>query len=74
MKETDVGNEIISRREMLAGAAGVALVSALAAPWAWCAPYAHPTLAEVIASRFSYSEGIAPLDRAAMASWWPGRR
>ena len=31
MKETDVGNEIISRREMLAGAAGVTLVSALAA-------------------------------------------
>ena len=47
------------------------LVSALAAPWAWCAPNAHPTLAQVIASRFSYSEGIAPLDRAAMASWWP---
>ena len=47
------------------------LVSALAAPWAWCAPNAHPTLAQVIASRFSYSEGIAPLDRGAMASWWP---
>ena len=47
------------------------LVSGLAAPWAWCAPNAHPTLAQVIASRFSYSEGIAPLDRAAMASWWP---
>ncbi len=47
------------------------LVSALAAPWAWCVPNAHPTLAQVIASRFSYSEGIAPLDRAAMASWWP---
>jgi len=47
------------------------LVSALAAPWAWGAPNAHPTLAEVIASRFSYSEGIAPLDRVAMASWWP---
>ncbi len=47
------------------------IVSALAAPWAWFAPNAHPTLTEVIASRFSYSEGIAPLDRAAMASWWP---
>ena len=47
------------------------LVSGLAAPWAWFAPNAHPTLAEVIATRFSYSEGIAPLDRAAMASWWP---
>ena len=47
------------------------LVSALAAPWAWCAPHAHPTLAQIIASRFSYSEGIAPLDRGAMASWWP---
>ncbi len=47
------------------------LVSALAAPWVWFAPNAHPTLAEVIASRFSYSEGIAPLDRRAMASWWP---
>ena len=47
------------------------LVSALAAPWAWFAPNAHPSLAQVIASRFSYSEGIAPLDRAAMASWWP---
>ena len=47
------------------------LVSALAAPWAWFAPNAQPTLSEVIASRFSYSAGIAPLDRAAMASWWP---
>ena len=47
------------------------LVSGLAVPWAWFAPNAHPTLAEVIASRFSYSEGIGPLDRAAMASWWP---
>ena len=47
------------------------LVSALAAPWAWFAPNAHPSLAQVVASRFSYSEGIAPLDRAAMASWWP---
>ena len=47
------------------------LVSGLAAPWAWFAPNAHPTLAEVLASRFSYSAGIAPLDRAAMASWWP---
>ena len=47
------------------------LVSALAAPWAWFAPNAHPSLADVVASRFSYSEGIAPLDRAAMASWWP---
>ncbi len=47
------------------------LVSALAAPWAWFAPNAHPSLAEVVGSRFSYSEGIAPLDRAAMRSWWP---
>lgn len=47
------------------------IVAALAAPWAWFAPHAHPTLSEVVGSRFSYSEGIAPLDRAAMASWWP---
>ncbi|MCE9609411.1 MAG: DUF2868 domain-containing protein [Chthoniobacter sp.] len=47
------------------------LVSALAAPWAWAVPNAQPTLAEITASRFSYSEGIAPLDRAALVSWWP---
>lgn len=47
------------------------LVSALAAPWAWAVSNAHPTLAEIAASRFSYSEGLAPLDRAALVSWWP---
>ena len=31
MKDTDVGNQIINRREMLAGTAGVALVTAIAA-------------------------------------------
>ena len=47
------------------------LVSALAAPWAWFAPNAHPTQSEIIASRFSYSGGIVLLERGAMASWWP---
>lgn len=55
----------------LSAEAAYRLVSALAAPWAWFAPNAHPTLTEVIASRFSYSEGIEPLDRGSMASWWP---
>ncbi len=47
------------------------LVATLAAPWAWFAPNAYPTLAEITASRFSYSDGLAPLDRAALKSWWP---
>jgi hypothetical protein len=46
------------------------LVSLVATPWSFL-PDAHPTLEQVIASRFSYSEGIAPLSREAMASWWP---
>ncbi len=47
------------------------IVSALAAPWSWFAPNAHPVLEDIVASRFSYSAGITPLDSAAMASWWP---
>ncbi len=47
------------------------IVSALASPWAWFAPNPHPTLSEIVGSRFSFSAGIAGMDRAAMASWWP---
>jgi hypothetical protein len=46
------------------------IASLIAAPWSF-APNAHPTLEQVVASRFAYSEGIAPLSPAAMASWWP---
>lgn len=46
------------------------LVSALALPWTW-APHAHPTLEQVIGSRFIYSAGIQPLSTAATAAWWP---
>jgi hypothetical protein len=46
------------------------LVSVAASPWSFL-PNAHPTLEQVVASRFSYSEGIAPLSQEAMASWWP---
>ncbi|HEX8294955.1 MAG TPA: DUF2868 domain-containing protein, partial [Chthoniobacteraceae bacterium] len=46
------------------------LVSFLAQPWSF-APDAHPTLDQVVASRFAYSEGIRPLSQNAMASWWP---
>jgi hypothetical protein len=46
------------------------LVSLAASPWSFL-PNAHPTLEQVVASRFSYSEGIAPLSQEAMASWWP---
>lgn len=47
------------------------IVSAAAAPWSWFAPNAHPVLEDIVASRFSKSAGIKPLDSAAMASWWP---
>jgi hypothetical protein len=46
------------------------LVSTIAIPWSFL-PNAHPTREEVVQSRFSYSEGIAPLSIQAMTSWWP---
>jgi hypothetical protein len=46
------------------------IASAVATPW-FFAPNAAPSLDQVIASRFAYSEGIRPLSPAAMASWWP---
>ena len=46
------------------------LVSSIAAPWSFL-PNAHPTLEEVVQSRFSYSEGIKALSLPAMTSWWP---
>ncbi len=47
------------------------IVSAIAAPWAWVLPNPHPSLPEVVGSRFSYTDGMTTLDRAALASWWP---
>lgn len=47
------------------------IVSAVATPWSWIAPHAHPNLAQIAGSRFAYAEGITALDRAALASWWP---
>ncbi len=46
------------------------IANVIAKPWSTL-PHAHPALPDVLASRFSYSEGIAPLSREAMASWWP---
>jgi len=43
----------------------------LSAPWHWFAPSASPTLTQVELSQFRYQEGIAGLDRAATAAWWP---
>lgn len=47
------------------------IVSAVATPWSWIAPHAHPNLAQITGSRFAYAEGITALDRSALASWWP---
>ncbi|MDB6174618.1 MAG: hypothetical protein JWL59_3929 [Chthoniobacteraceae bacterium] len=47
------------------------IIRGIAAPWAWLFPNAHPSLAQVVASRFQYSAGLKPLSNAAMASWWP---
>jgi hypothetical protein len=48
-----------------------AAVQALATPWTWFAPGACPTLEQVEHSWFHYQSGVAALDRAATASWWP---
>ena len=48
-----------------------ALASAFAAPWTWFAPDACPNLQQVQHSWFHYQSGVAALDRAATASWWP---
>ena len=56
---------------LLSPEAAYRIVSTLAAPWAWFAPNAHPVMEDIVASRFSYSAGLTPLDSAAMASWWP---
>jgi hypothetical protein len=41
------------------------IASAVATPWKWFAPQAHPTLAEVAESHFQYREGHSN------KSWWP---
>lgn len=46
------------------------LVSSIAAPWSFL-PNAHPAHADVVQSRFSYSEGMKSLSLPAMTSWWP---
>lgn len=46
-------------------------VSFLSEPWSHFAANAHPTIAEVTASRFTYSAGMPSMDPAATASWWP---
>lgn len=48
-----------------------ALVHALAAPWLAFGLDFCPTLQQVEHSWFHYQSGVAALDRAAMASWWP---
>ncbi len=46
------------------------LVTVIATPWSPL-PNPHPTFDQVVASRFAYSAGIAPLSQTAMTSWWP---
>ena len=48
-----------------------ALARAFATPWTWLFPDACPTLDQVEHSWFHYQSGVAALDRAATASWWP---
>lgn len=48
-----------------------AVAQTLSTPWRWFAPAASPTLEEVERSQFRYQEGMAGLDRAATAAWWP---
>ncbi len=47
------------------------VVVVISLPWGWLGPEAHPSLEQIVGSRFSYSDGMGPLDRAALASWWP---
>jgi hypothetical protein len=46
------------------------IVSFIATPWS-AFPDSHPTLDQVVATRFAYSEGIEHLSLDAMRSWWP---
>ena len=47
-----------------------ALVSTIAAPWSW-APNAHPTVEQVIATRYAPHQSHATLPADAMRAWWP---
>ena len=51
--------------------AQVAPVVALAAlPWSW-APVAHPTVEQVVVTRFAPGQSLATLPGAAARAWWP---
>ena len=39
-------------------------------PWHW-APFAHPTLADIVGSHFEYKAGLGGLSPEALKSWWP---
>lgn len=47
-----------------------AVVAAIAAPWSW-APNAHPSVEQVIATRFAPHQSHATLPPGAMRAWWP---
>lgn len=47
-----------------------ALVQTVAAPWSW-APNAHPSTAQVIATRYAPHQSHATLPPDAMRAWWP---
>jgi hypothetical protein len=47
------------------------IVRELATPWAWFAPNAYPTLAQIEGSRFQYAQGVQSLAPDALAAWWP---
>ncbi len=47
------------------------ITQVVAAPWSGLIKHAHPTLEQVRASRFIYSEGVKTLDLGAAVSWWP---
>lgn len=46
------------------------VVATFAAPWAW-APNAHPTVEQVVATRYAPHQSHATLPAEAMRAWWP---
>jgi hypothetical protein len=46
------------------------MVATFAAPWAW-APNAHPTVEQVVATRYAPHQSHATLPPGAMRAWWP---
>ncbi len=47
------------------------IVATVAAPWKWAVPGAHPTAAEVAASRYTHGQSAQSLPPDAARAWWP---